>query len=160
MIKLNLGCGDYPLEGFVNVDTLERFGDEHWDILNPPYNNNSVDEIYAGHVIEHIFPDTVPRALHDWRLVLKPGGILTVVIPDFDKAFRLYQEGKIDLETLNGIIYGYNDSPDYSEWHKHLVSEQIAKKWLIDVFGNAKTLPDSPYAPANPEWQTTIKAVK
>ena len=38
------------------------------------------DEIYAGHVAEHV--DDVKASLGRWFKVLKPGGRITITVPD------------------------------------------------------------------------------
>ena len=57
MTKLNLGCGDRKLHGFVNIDVREDIKpDVVCDItaINSQY-DNEVELIYACHVLEH-FP--------------------------------------------------------------------------------------------------------
>ncbi len=56
-MKLNLGCGFHHLPGYVNVD---RFADAAPDVLHDleqmpwPFDTDSVDEIVARHVLEHM----------------------------------------------------------------------------------------------------------
>ena len=54
-IKLNLGCYDRKIPGFVNVDIREDVGPELLDDVFKleKVKNNSVDLIYACHVLEH-----------------------------------------------------------------------------------------------------------
>ena len=54
-MKLHLGCGDKYLEGFIHCD-IRKY--EHIDyVINlndlSTFKDNSVDEIYACHVLEH-----------------------------------------------------------------------------------------------------------
>lgn len=44
-----------------------------------PFENNSIDRIIATHVLEHI-PSPVD-ALTEWTRVLKPGGVLSLILP-------------------------------------------------------------------------------
>jgi len=46
-----------------------------------PFRGDSVDEIYAGHVIEHL--ESPLRFLRECRRVLRRGGMVTVVTPNF-----------------------------------------------------------------------------
>jgi SAM-dependent methyltransferase len=56
-MKLNLGCGFRHLPGYINVD---RFADARPDVLHDleqapwPFETDSVDEIVARHVLEHL----------------------------------------------------------------------------------------------------------
>jgi len=56
LIKLHIGCGANHMKGWVNVDCLDM-GQEVICNLNAepwPFTDNSVGEIYANHVLEHI----------------------------------------------------------------------------------------------------------
>ena len=62
---------------------LSRFADE------------SVDEIYASHVLEHLgYAEKLPRALAEFHRVLKKGGDAKISVPDFDVLCRLFLEAK------------------------------------------------------------------
>ena len=55
MIKLHLGCGKLKLPDFINIDIEHENADMKLDINNlSMFNNNTVDEIYNCHVLEHI----------------------------------------------------------------------------------------------------------
>ncbi len=55
-----------------------------------PYRTGSVDAIYHSHVLEHIDRDNVPIFIRECARVLKPGGILRVVVPNFEIVCRKY----------------------------------------------------------------------
>ena len=81
MVKLNLGCGDKILEGYVNIDTVSsRAGkqpDMNADIRDLSKIKSSVaDEILAVHVIEHFYYWEVIPLLKSWRRLLKRMGWL------------------------------------------------------------------------------------
>lgn len=58
-IKLNLGCGENPIEGFINVDKYGEPDIQHDLELFPwPWEDSSVDEIVLIHVLEHLGQDT------------------------------------------------------------------------------------------------------
>jgi predicted SAM-dependent methyltransferase len=47
--------------------------------------DNSVTEIYASHVLEHLnYHDEIRRALQGFRRVLQPGGRIMIGVPDLD----------------------------------------------------------------------------
>jgi SAM-dependent methyltransferase len=86
-LKLNLGSGDAPLPGFVNVDALADAPgvDVVANLFGPlPFADGAAELIYASHVLEHLpYPD-VPRILREWRRVLRDGGRLLIAVPDLD----------------------------------------------------------------------------
>jgi predicted SAM-dependent methyltransferase len=56
--KLNLGCGDKILPGYVNVDVAASRCGLKPDVLCDlhrltPFEDNTVDEILSVHVVEH-----------------------------------------------------------------------------------------------------------
>ena len=91
MKKLNLGCGDKILEGYVNVDIAESRAGKSPDVLCDlhklePFEDNSVDEILSVHVIEHFWRWEVADILQEWVRVLKPGGKMILECPNLISA--------------------------------------------------------------------------
>ena len=79
-IKLNIGAGPVVIDGFTPID--RKLGTDAFPLNYP---DNSVSEIRASHILEHMSFREVPQALEEWRRVLKPGGKLRVAVPDFRK---------------------------------------------------------------------------
>jgi len=86
-MKLNLGCGKLHREGYVGIDFNKENGAEVIHDLKDklPYEDNTIDEIYASHIIEHFWWETIPTVLKDWYRVLKKGGVVDIWTVDFDK---------------------------------------------------------------------------
>ena len=55
----------------------------------------SVDAIYSSHNIEHLYPHEVPRALAEFRRVLKADGFLVLTCPDLQSVCALVAEDKL-----------------------------------------------------------------
>ena len=58
LVKLNLGCGDKILKGYINIDTASSRLDKKPDVIADIRNLRKIktsiaDEILAVHVIEH-----------------------------------------------------------------------------------------------------------
>ena len=81
MIRLNLGSGARPMEGWTNVDFYHPQADQKVDLFTFPWPwaDNSVDEVAMFHFLEH-FPDPQPAILEVHR-ILKPGGVFWVKVP-------------------------------------------------------------------------------
>lgn len=93
MKKLNLGCGDKILPGYVNVDVVENRRGFKPDVICDlhqltPFEDNSVDEILSVHVVEHFWRWEVLDVLREWVRVLKPGGVMIVECPNLLSAAR------------------------------------------------------------------------
>ena len=89
--KLNLGCGDKLIDGYINVDLVtERAGvtpDVNCDIRKlTVFDTDYADEILAVHVIEHFWRWEVEDILAEWVRVLKPNGKLILECPNLISA--------------------------------------------------------------------------
>lgn len=94
-LNLNIGAGASVFEGFINLDVKSDWYEQHhkeadkaefveYDILTDalPYADDTVDNIYLSHVVEHISNDAVANLLKDCQRALKPGGVMRIACPD------------------------------------------------------------------------------
>jgi SAM-dependent methyltransferase len=98
MKLLNAGCGTHYAKGWVNVDVWESKTTKP-DVLavagEPyPFEDDTFDAVYLGHVLEHIDWRELPAYLADIRRITKPGGHVLVVGPDVLKTISRWSEGK------------------------------------------------------------------
>lgn len=92
-MKLHLGCGQVYLDGYVNIDfplskhTVQSVikADRYTDITLLRYQKNSIEEIRLHHVFEHFTRPIASALLSSWFLWLKPGGLLHIEVPDFQR---------------------------------------------------------------------------
>jgi predicted SAM-dependent methyltransferase len=99
-IKLNLGCGDKLLPGYINVDVVEsRAGmvpDIQCDIRRlTKIEDNYAEEVLAVHVIEHVDRWEVVELLTEWKRVLKSGGKLVIETPNLLSACKALLENPL-----------------------------------------------------------------
>ena len=114
-VRLNLGCGGRPLRGYINVDmdSLDQirarypnqvFEDDlivvQHDIFNLPFPNNSIDEVRAEGLIEHLPFIDEPRFFYEVARVLKPGGLLHLSTVDFEMTVKQWLETKDDWKDF------------------------------------------------------------
>jgi len=100
-LRLNLGSGGRPRSDYINIDmdSLDqmraRYPDRvyddglvmvNYDIFNLPFPDDSVDEIRADGLIEHLPFIDEPRFFQEVIRVLKPGGAFLLTTVDFEKA--------------------------------------------------------------------------
>jgi predicted SAM-dependent methyltransferase len=105
-MKLNIGGGLQPMEGFLNVDLCETADIKH-DLRNTlPFEDKSVDEIMAVHVVESFYQWEFPNILKDWYRVLN--GKLTIEFTELNATIFLYLNGN-EEETQRGHWGLYGD---------------------------------------------------
>ena len=88
MKKLNLGCGRFKKEGFINVDVDARTQPEVLHDLNAypyPFSEAEFGHIEADHVLEHL-NDPI-RTMKELHRILQPEGTLVVRLPHFSRGF-------------------------------------------------------------------------
>lgn len=91
-MKISVGGGQQKIEGFINVDLCEEADIKH-DLRNPlPFEDKSIDEIMAIHVIESFNQWEFTKILKDWARVLK--GKITIEFTDLKLAAEMYLHGE------------------------------------------------------------------
>jgi predicted SAM-dependent methyltransferase len=71
--------------------------------------DNSVHEIYASHVLEHMSWQDVEKALAEWYRVLRKGGRLCVAVPDLGTLAKLLDSrflSTVGVHHLLKLFYG------------------------------------------------------
>lgn len=95
-LKIDLGCGQRPREGFKGADLFPG-ADFPMDLLvfPWPWADNSVDELSSSHFVEHIpmtgTPDLLIQFMNEAHRVLKPGGIFEIRHP-YGQNARAFQD--------------------------------------------------------------------
>jgi len=147
MIKLNLGCGDDKREGYVNIDLYNANADLQCDVAGLPYNDNTVDEIFSSHVIEHFDWRAGWEVLREWYRVLKPGGVLKIETPDFHWSCAAFVNGTHQQRIR---LYSHFFSEPWKPGHTHkflFTEEQLGWQMSEVGFKDIKRMPpDSSYS--------------
>ena len=131
-MKLNLGSGKDIREGYDNIDL---YVDDpkiiHADIekLNEKYELNSIDEIVASDVIEHISHSKVRSVLKCWISLLKPGGKLYIKTPDIKKQAECLLNGTWNSFLFSHMVFGKQDT--LGNYHKCAFKAEDLKNLLI-----------------------------
>jgi predicted SAM-dependent methyltransferase len=106
-MKLHLGCGNKIIPNFINIDILPSSSDVMTDNVATlqKINDETVELIYACHVLEHFGRHEYLNVLRCWHKKLKSGGKIMIAVPDFNAAARWYlKNGR--LEDVLGLISG------------------------------------------------------
>src|SRR5947209_3908399 len=87
-LRLNLGCGRKPREGFYGVDHLPLPGVDIVADLNEPLSllpDDSVAEVYSRHTLEHV--QRFLELMGELHRVTRPGGRIDVTVPHFSNPY-------------------------------------------------------------------------
>jgi predicted SAM-dependent methyltransferase len=120
--KLHLGCGSYTPEDWINLDgSWNAWLAKHpfikkilallhivpkkqlnikWnpnivihDVKKPlPFPDASMDAVYSSHLLEHLCLEEAKKLLKECYRVLKPNGVLRIVVPDLKSIVTKYLE--------------------------------------------------------------------
>jgi len=137
--RLHLGCGkNYlpPSEGWINHDLFSSLqADIYADMAALPFEKNTFDLVYAGHVAEHCHRRAVLATFAHWRDILKPGGTLRIAVPNFAACVEWYNETG-DLTSILGLLYAGQNHPKnnhYIIFDKKTLTEHLTKVGFVDV---------------------------
>lgn len=133
--RLNLGCGYDHQEGYVNIDVREEVKpDLVCDIAEViPLEDNSVDEVRAFHILEHIpIGKTIQAVTEIWR-ILKPEGKFISVTPSTEGRGAFQDPTHVSFWNKNSWMY-YSE-PEYRNLYKIKADFEIDK---IEDFENPK----------------------
>lgn len=175
---VNVGCGPHRAPPpWTNLDCVRS------DTIRPDlvvsaafplasFENESVDRVYLGHVLEHTPWDEVPAFLVEVSRVLKPGGLVVAVGPDVYRAIEQFRLGLLNWETAVATLEGSHSSltEGTTAWpqarhHWNCSQERLVYAMCL-VFGNVEALdvaeddlhgwPVVSYT----QWQCAARAVK
>lgn len=121
---VNLGCGKVFHPAWRNMDLSPGVpGIEFIDLSQPlPFFEHSLKAVYCSHVLEHLPRFRVRRFLAECARVLRPSGILRVVVPDLEAAVREY------LRELEGAIRGEPGAEERHEWMTVELLDQLTRR--------------------------------
>ena len=151
---VNIGCGLTIAPGWINIDNspnarlakyprlkwvlwkLGVLSDFHYRVAWPnsilihdvrkelPFAVSSIDYAYTSHFLEHNSLDDARKIVSNVFRILKPGGVLRVVVPDLSLGARQYldalemnpSDSKAAREFLDWMQLGYAGARDPHLW--------------------------------------------
>lgn len=109
-LKLNIGCGNNKLDGYVNIDTSKECNpDICMNIAKRalPYANHTVTEILCFHCIEHIQKFMHRFVLMEFQRVLKHDCKLYVSYPNFWECAKNWKNNRDGQKRFwEATLYG------------------------------------------------------
>lgn len=118
MKMLNVACGNRYHKDWINIDINphSEFVKRINVLEGLPFPDNSMDVVYSSHFLEHLTKEQAKFVLKEFYRVLKPNGILRIVVPDLENICREY------LRVLELVI---NNEEEYKEIYEFITVELL-----------------------------------
>ena len=130
-LMANFGCGTTFHAAWDNYDHRPSSpAVRPLDLRQPLSLSDGVYEaVYSSHTLEHLPRNEVPKILSEFRRVLKPGGILRIVVPDLELMARTY------LRELDRAAVGDPEGLVNHEWMSIEMVDQMTRSFSGGFMG-------------------------
>lgn len=146
-LKIQMGCGDDHLAGFVNMDCRPTRAADFLGDLNIPdyFSAGSVDLIYSNAFFEHLYRNQkLPHLKTLCNTLSDKGLVFYIGLPYFPEIARLYLENgpgivgeSFDLFHVYRYTHGDPESVDPSGWFEQLHKSLFDKAELTHLLKEA-----------------------
>ncbi len=170
-ILLEIGCGKKAREGYTTCDIRDLPEVDHVCPADElPFEDNSVDEVYSRHVVEHFTLKEFLKVLEEWNRVLKIGGEIYIICPNLLWHLKQILEGehqsfynKKSGENARywgfGSLFGWQQ--DEYDIHKLGYYFELLRDILAEFgFENIEDLTDSGKGLENAPWHLEVRGSK
>lgn len=123
--KLNLGAGvESSIRGYEPVDLRVN----NKDVRKLENADNTIDECYASHTLEHFGVNEAQDIVNEWSRVLKPNGTMRIAVPDVRKCFQAVLDAKSAEEQVQAMAVVYGSQTYDTNFHKYGYTEEILRR--------------------------------
>ena len=139
-MKLNIG-GKEKKEGWHVLNIQKKDGTDFIGDISDlsQFEDDSIEEIYASHVFEHINQKNINKTLLGIHRILKKNGKFYIAVPDMDILCKMFIDKtntpQIKIHALRMIFGGQTDEYDfhYFGYNFDLLSNLLKKHGFKDV---------------------------
>ena len=150
-MKLNLGCSNSLVSGYINVDIAETPGVVRVDLsVAPwPWADSTIEHIIAHDIIEHLANKI--QTMNEIYRVLVPNGTVHIVVPTTDGPGAWQDPTHVSFWNMNSFKYYYHGSEE---------QRRFAKAYNITAMFRAISSTLHPDQGDGPRAELTLVAVK
>ena len=143
-IRLNIGSGGIEIPGYISVDKLDLRANIIMDACELDFEENSIEEIIAVHLFEHISPYQAHSTLSKWAKILKPGKKLIMEIPNIEELCKNFEKSdKLHKYNILNCIYGSTNtitenpreitSPHLWGWYPEILQDHLLESGFTNI---------------------------
>ena len=133
------------------------------------FDDNSIEEIYASHVVEHVDQKNIKKTLEGIYRVLKNDGKFYISVPDLDVLCRIFIDNKapakVKFHVMRMMFGGQTDEFDYHYFgwnyeflNSYLIAAGFKKNERVKSFNLFNDTSD--FAPYGPPISLNVIAYK
>ena len=129
IIKIDLGCGPNKKDGFIGIDKIAFKGVDYICNLGSerlPFDDNSIDEVYISHFLEHLNAAERCHLVNDMYRVMKVDSKATVIVPHWASG-RAYGDPTHKWPPVSEFWFYYLDK----EWRMNNAPHTDKTNWLL-----------------------------
>jgi predicted SAM-dependent methyltransferase len=132
-IRVNVGCGEKPIDGYVNVDLRALPGvDVIADAHRLPFDPGTLDEVASEHLVEHFREHHArSRLLPYWKSLVRSGGRVRIVCPNWAAMLERLHDGRMTLHEFKLVTFGWQDYEN--DDHFAMYTPETLRELLADV---------------------------
>ena len=139
-MKLNIG-GEIKKEGWTNFNVQKKPDVDIIGNINDlsQFDDESIEEIYASHVVEHVDQKTIKNTFKGILRTLKKGGKFYISVPDMDVLCHFFvsplANKKIKFHTMMMIFGGQIDNYDYHYfgWNYEFMKDYLLEAGFVKI---------------------------
>ncbi len=136
-VFVNVGCGFDTSTEFINVDVLPLPHIHHVHNISDlsMFPTDSVDLVYASHVLEHIPRKNIASTVKEWRRILKKDATLRISVPDFDNLVASYIGEGRNTDLVQDNVLGQEPPYDnhYTLWNMEKIDVFLKEAGFTNV---------------------------
>ena len=159
-MKLHIG-GKEKKEGWSILNIQKKEGVDYLGDISDlsQFEDNSIEEIYASHVVEHVNQKNIQKTLNGIYRVLNKNGKVYISVPDLDVLCRIFIDPKatpkVKFHVMRMMFGGQTDEFDYHYfgWNYEFLTTYLTEAGFktnervktFDIFNDTSSF--APYGP-------------
>ena len=131
-LRIKVQWGEDSSSGVISVGIRQLAGvDVVAEPDNLPFDDGRLIEIHSSHLLQFFSDEELrERVLPSWLRLLKPGGRLSAIVPDWEGVLQRYQSGELSFENVKRTILG--DGGRYGNMPRTGFTRKSVEEMLVD----------------------------